>query len=677
MKYDALSRLISITDAKGRTTIYTYDIMDRITEVIDPMNSTTGFTYDPNGNLLSVTEAKGQNIRYEYDERDRLERMTNQLGRVETYEYDYNDNLIRHTDRKGQTTTYTYGSRNRIVRVDYADGSYTTYSYDQVGRLTEINDSVSGYIRYEYSDTGCSACGGAAVDKVVQEITPLGSISYEYDALGRRTSMTVAGQPAVNYQYDAAGRLIKISTMNPEHGTLNFEFSYDALGRRTSLTYPNGVTTTYTYDSASRPLSLEHLGPLNQILEKISYLYDKNGNRVAMDRLNVAPKLPTPVVSATYNEANQMLTFQPEGVVEWQMTYDENGNLASITNSCGTTTYTWDARNRLIGIDGFDENCNHLSASFKYDALGRRIEKTINGETIQYLYDGLDIVQEIKDGMVYANYIRTLNIDEPLARIKANGTIRYYHADALGSIIALTDDLGNVRTQYNYSPFGETELIGEPSDNPFQYTSRENDDTGLYYYRFRYYSPILKRFISEDPIGLLGGDMNYYVYVWNSPLRFVDPFGLFDTSSSFSNTWTSYGIYGANWSEFRKERNIPPFNLSLTAGGSFHVGMVGLGAHAGLAIDSTGNICLVSNTCYSIGWGYFGTLGIEGGIGTGKICEGTTEMKGGFIEGGPGITFSGSLTTSGDNISAGKGLLGIGGGLAGGYISCQETMICF
>jgi len=244
-----------------------------------------------------------------------------------------------------------------------------------------------------------------------------------------------------------------------------------------------------------------------------------------MDRLNVQPKLPTPVVSATYNEANQMLTFQPEGDTEWQMTYDENGNLTSITNSCGTTNFIWDARNRLVGIEGFDEKCNPLSASFKYDALGRRIEKTINGRTIQYLYDGLDIVQEIENGMVKTMYVSSIYIDEPLASIGTNGIIRFFHADGLGSIIALTDDAGLIRTQYYYSPFGETELIGEPSDNPFQYTGRENDGTGLYYYRFRYYSPILKRFISEDPIRFAGGN-NFYVYVDNSPINSIDYYGL-------------------------------------------------------------------------------------------------------------------------------------------------------
>jgi YD repeat-containing protein len=72
-----------------------------------------------------------------------------------------------------------------------------------------------------------------------------------------------------------------------------------------------------------------------------------------------------------------MLTFQPLSKPVKNMTYDNNGNMTSVTNGCGTTTYTWDVRNRLIGINGYDTLCAMLSASFKYDALGRRIQKTI------------------------------------------------------------------------------------------------------------------------------------------------------------------------------------------------------------------------------------------------------------------------------------------------------------
>ena len=178
-----------------------------------------------------------------------------------------------------------------------------------------------------------------------------------------------------------------------------------------------------------------------------------------------------------------------------------------------------------MGINGYQPNCASLAASFRYDALDRRIQKTINGRTMQYLYDGNDIVQEIENGVVTVHYVRTLNIDEPLARIEADGTVRYYLADALGSIIAMADDTGTIVTQYAYEPFGNTTIIGEVSDNPFQYTGRENDGTGLYYYRARYYNPELQRFISEDPIGLKGGDINFYAYVKNRPTMLVDPMG--------------------------------------------------------------------------------------------------------------------------------------------------------
>jgi RHS repeat-associated protein len=199
-----------------------------------------------------------------------------------------------------------------------------------------------------------------------------------------------------------------------------------------------------------------------------------------------------------------------------------------VTNSCGTTTYDWDARNRLVGIDSYKPDCSPLTASFKYDALGRRIQKTTTHTgtvtDTMYLYDRLDIIQEIENGVVSVNYIRTLNIDEPLARIESSGTVRYYHADALGSIIALTDETGTEVTQYSYEPFGRVIISGEISDNPFQYTGIENDGTGLYYYRARYYNPKFQRFISEDPIGLAGG-INLYSYVGNNSVNWIDPEG--------------------------------------------------------------------------------------------------------------------------------------------------------
>jgi RHS repeat-associated protein len=262
-----------------------------------------------------------------------------------------------------------------------------------------------------------------------------------------------------------------------------------------------------------------------------------------MTRTNAALPSRDGVTSAGYDEANEVLNFTPATASAKNLTYDENGNLSSVTNSCGTTTYAWDARNRLVGITGYMSDCSTLSASFDYDAIGRRIEKTVNGVTTQYLYDGMDIIQEIQGGTVTANYVRSLKIDEPLARIKADGTVRYYQTDALGSVIALTDENGNVMTTYTYDPFGNVTVSGEASDNPFQYTGRENDETGLYYYRARYYSPELQRFISEDPIGLAGG-INQFAYVGNNPANLIDPLGLV-VNKGLAVTGTVIFLHGA------------------------------------------------------------------------------------------------------------------------------------
>jgi RHS repeat-associated protein len=284
------------------------------------------------------------------------------------------------------------------------------------------------------------------------------------------------------------------------------------------------ITTIYGYDIANRLISMLLQGPTAQI-ENLAYTYDPNGNRLSFGR-SVAQTISPAVGSTNHDTANEMLALGGKN-----LTYDQNGNLQTKTDVCGTTSYTWDARNRLTGISGFKPDCTALAASFGYDALNRRISKSINGATTQFVYDGWDITQEIKAG-VKTNYVRTLNIDEPLTKITGS-TIRHYVKDALGSVMALVDDTGTTKTTYVYDAFGNATATGETSDNSFQYTARENDGTGLYHYRFRYYSQEMQRFISEDPIRLLGG-INYYSAVQNNPVNRIDPLGLIDVGMAIT-----------------------------------------------------------------------------------------------------------------------------------------------
>ncbi len=203
-----------------------------------------------------------------------------------------------------------------------------------------------------------------------------------------------------------------------------------------------------------------------------------------------------------------------------EFTYDSNGNLTSFTDASGTTTYTWNARNQLTAISG-----PGLTASFIYDGLGRRSSVTVNSATTGFWYDGDDILAELTGTTSNVTYLRGLRIDQPFIRQLSGGN-EFYQTDALGTSVVLTDPTGTTQTTYSYEPFGKATVSG-PSTNFLRYTGREADGTGLLYYRARYYSPRLQRFVSEDPIGLRGGDPNFYAYVGNNPTRFTDPQGLF------------------------------------------------------------------------------------------------------------------------------------------------------
>ena len=208
------------------------------------------------------------------------------------------------------------------------------------------------------------------------------------------------------------------------------------------------------------------------------------------------------MTDATYDVAAKM-----SGVNGVSLTYDGNGNLISDSS----TTYVWNARDQLVETRNLQ---GAVIAQFGYDALGRRRQKSVYGETSRYVYDQLDAVQvKGTNSQIKVVYV-TGALDEPLQRIALNGSIariETYLVDHIGSIVALKDSAGTDVAAYSYDAFGRSQA-GTEDVNPFQFTGRENDGTGLYYYRARYYSPELGRFLQSDPIGLEGG-INPYSYV--------------------------------------------------------------------------------------------------------------------------------------------------------------------
>ena len=210
---------------------------------------------------------------------------------------------------------------------------------------------------------------------------------------------------------------------------------------------------------------------------------------------------------------------------------DANGNILND----GVAAYTWNGRNQLI---------SRGSTSFQYDSYGRR---TLNAAGNNLLYDGWNAGQELSGTTPVANRILG-GIDEFFSRTdstRASGPI----TDALGSVLALANSSGNITTQYSYDPFGNTTGNGGTSTNVFQYTGRENDGNGLYFYRGRYYSPSLQRFMSEDPLGSSG--QNLYSYVSNDPVDAVDPWGLYAYCyfNQVAGGIVCYGLDGSTMSD--------------------------------------------------------------------------------------------------------------------------------
>ena len=344
------------------------------------------------------------------------------------------------------------------------------------------------------------------------------------------------------YTYDTVNRLTSLK----DGANLNFAYSYDTASRLTSRSAPNGVTSNYGYDDLDRVTSLMHnLGattlsgnlytynPASNISswttasDQRAYSYDP------VDRLTGVSNFETPTENYTYDAVGNRTashlsasySYQPfnklTSTASATYNYDNNGNLTSKTDALGLWTFSYDEENRLTQVT----KPSGPTVNYKYDGLGRRIQRTSSaGANERYVYDGPDALIDLNaDWSVATTYFNDLGIDNHLRQTNSTTGVSYFLADHLGSTSALTDSSGNLVETESYDSFGN----GSGSARTrYGYTGREFDsDTGLYYYRARFYDPQVGRFISEDPAGLVAG-INPYVYVGNDPIQWADPSGL-------------------------------------------------------------------------------------------------------------------------------------------------------
>ena len=267
----------------------------------------------------------------------------------------------------------------------------------------------------------------------------------------------------------------------------HFSFQYDNLYQLTFVDYNNGSQTRYDYDLLGNRTTVVNGGTTN---------YESN-------RLN------------QYTKVN-----------ETDFTYEKNGNLTYD----GQQRYYYDCENRLTEV----QQGENTVAEYKYDFAGRRVAKTVGSTTKTFIYDGDQVIVEYDNGVLKSRYFYGPGIDEPICMMQGFYAY-YYHLDGLGSVIALSNSSGQLLEKYKYDAFGNPTILS-PTDelrsasaysNRFMFTGREYDsETGNYYYRARYYSPKLGRFLQTDPVGY-NDSLNIYQYCLNNPLNYWDPYGLY------------------------------------------------------------------------------------------------------------------------------------------------------
>ncbi len=585
--YDALNRLSTVRDANGVECRNTYAPQGWL-QSLSVGDGAWRIDRDAEGVPRAISSPGGRTWQYTTDRLGSVTAATDPLAHGATAARDPMQRVTRHTDALGRATVFAYDGEGRLAAVSNAATGAVRYQRNGLGLATNIVDGNGRSWRLAYSPMGIPA---ACTD-------PLGRrTAYAYDALGRlareevtgvytqrlaRNALGVVTQRvytaagaaplALAYTYDILDRLVAADGIALAYDAENrltnavsagaaYGAAYDAGGRLARVTYDNGrFAVTYAYDNRNRLASVgDDLAGVT-----VRFVYDTDNRLVAIRRENGVH------TELRWDDGDRLVGLRHGTVADFALHYNAAAQLeravahaplvAAATLASGRQADTFDAASQLAsagyahdgrgcvtqtptGAVGWDAGwrLEKLGAdTFTCNGFGLHTTRTRGGATRAYRYHhalGLGaLAAEVNagNGQIVRHYVWTPDGQLLYALDGASGAVSYYHFDARGATVCLTDAAGAVTDAYAYAPFGRVLARSGASDQPFtfagQWGVRQLDDAGAFFCMgARCYDAGAGRFLSRDPFWPVPDDpfaANPYQYARLDPLDLLDPTGL-------------------------------------------------------------------------------------------------------------------------------------------------------
>ena len=565
--YDSNGNRTSIAAPLSRNTSKQYDALNRLIQITDPGNGVTQFSYDANNELTLVRDPRALSTTYVNDGFGEVTKLVSPDTGTTNYSYDSAGNLFTSTDARGAVGTYTYDALNRVTQIAYSDQTIN-YTYDAgtngIGRLTGASDANHS-MSWTYDALGRVTGKSQTVASITR------SVGYGYSN-GDMVSMVTPSGQTITYGYTNH----RITSIKVNGTTLLSGVTYNPFGPATGWTWGNGTTVSRSFDEDGNPQQIVTAGVTNGYAvdnaSRITGISDSGLSSASftygydvLDR--VTSGVSTSITRGyTYDADGNILTATGSATINATMSPTSN-RIASLSGSPNNRTYYYDAAGNTTAFTGSNYAFNQRgfmssrtvstgSTYYIHNALGQFINRTGVGGVIILMYD--------EAGHIIGDYTSTgaLNDetvwmdDTPVATLRPNGTsvsIYYVHTDHLGTPRKVTRPSDNV-LMWRWDPdtFGSLAANANPSgQGTFVYNLRFPGqfymaESAGHYNGHRMYDPYVDRYWQSDPIGLAGG-LNTYAYAGGSPIYFSDPSGLAYQSPEQAAVAALCNIYWLSW----------------------------------------------------------------------------------------------------------------------------------